>query len=135
MSRLRDRGYSRVILGEELLGEPESPLHLALRSELPEIDLLLVLNTGPAPLVELTIISLDHRARQNTRVWWSREHAAGPRSTPGDVVRMFDNWPFSEEEFESCELVESVLETADRFCMDKAQLEGRLTDWGLLPPD
>ncbi len=110
-SSLRDRGYSLAILGEELLGEPEAPLHLALRSELPDIDLLLVLNTGPAPLAELTTISLDHRARQIPRVWWKREHAAGPRSTPGDVVRMFDNWPFSEEEFESCELVESVLET------------------------
>lgn len=134
-SRLHDRGYSLAMLGEELLGEPEAPLHLALRSELPEIDLLLVLNTGPAPLVELTTISLDQRARQITRVWWRREYADGPRSTPGDVVRMFDNWPFSEEEFESCELVESVLETADRFCVSKAQLEGRLTNWGLLPPN
>ena len=43
---------------------------------------------------------------------------------------MFDNWPFSEEEFESCELVESVVATADRFCMSKAQLEGRLTGLG-----
>ena len=47
---------------------------------------------------------------------------------------MFDNWPFSEEEFESCELVESFVETADRFCVNKAQLEGSLKSWGLLPP-
>ena len=132
--RLRERGYSLAKLGEELLEEAEAPLHLALRSELPRIDLLLVLNTGEAPLVELTTISTDLRARQITRVWWWREHAAGPRSTPRDVVTMFDNWPFNREEFESCELVESMLETADRFSMSKAQLEGRLTNLGLPPP-
>ena len=76
--RLRERGYSLAKLGEELLEEAEAPLHLALRSELPRIDLLLVLNTGEAPLVELTTISTDLRARQITRVWWWREHAAGP---------------------------------------------------------
>ena len=63
------------------------------------------------------------------------EYTEGRRSTPRDVVAMFDNWPFSEEEFESCELVESVIATADRFCMSKAQLEGRLTSLGLPPPD
>ena len=57
VSRLQDRGYSLTILGEDLLDEPDAPLHLALRSELPKIDLLLVLNTGAAPLVELTAIS------------------------------------------------------------------------------
>ena len=47
---------------------------------------------------------------------------------------MFDNWPFSEEEFDSCELVESFVETAERFCVNKAQREGRLKSWSLLPP-
>ena len=132
--RLRDRGFSLAMLGEDLLGKPTMPMHLALQSELPEIDLLLVLNTGVAPLVELTTISFDYRARQITRVWSKREYTEGYRSTPSDVVAMFDNWPFSEEEFESCELVESVVATADRFCMSKAQQEGRLTALGLPPP-
>ena len=108
------------MLGEDLLQESEAPLHLDLRSKLRDIDLLLVLNTGAAPLAELTTISSDLRARQITRVWWKREFKQGRRSTPRDVVEMFDNWPFSEEEFESCELVESFVETADRFCVNKA---------------
>lgn len=131
---LVDRGYSLAQLGEELLEEPAIPLHLALRAELPNIDLLLVLNTGVAPLVELTSISSDFRARQITRVWSMRKHAEGRRSTPGDVVAMFDYLPFSQEEFDSCELVASFVETAERFCLNRAQSEGRLRGLGLLPP-
>ena len=133
-SRLRDRGYSLAMLGEDLLDDPDAPLHLALRSELQKVDLLLVLNTGVAPLTELATISSDYKARQITRVWWKREYDQGRKSTPRDVLAMFDNWPFSEEEFETCELVESFVETADRFCMSRAQREGRLTGLGLLPP-
>lgn len=133
-ARLHDSGYALAMLGEDLLQNPEAPLHLALLSEIPNIDLLLVLNCGPSPLAELTAISPDYRARQITRVWWKREYAEGGRSTPSDIVTMFDNSLFSEEEFESCELVESVVATADRFCMNKAQMEGRLTGWRLLPP-
>lgn len=133
-SSLRDRGYSCASLGEELLEDAEAPLHLALLAELPNIDLLLVLNSGPAPLAELATISSDLRARQITRVWSKREYAGGGRSTPRDVVNMFENWHFSEEEFESCELVASVIDTAERFCAARAQQEGRLKGWGLLPP-
>lgn len=133
-SRLQSRGYSGAILGEDLLGEPDLPLPLALKSELPAIDLLLVLNAGVAPIVELMAISSDLSSREKTRVWSKRGYAEGRRTTPGDVVAMFDYWPFSEEEFESCELVESILETTDRFCMSKAQREGRLTALGLPPP-
>ncbi len=132
--RLRDQGYTQAIKGENLLGTPETPLHLALLSALDEIDLLLVLNTGVAPLVELTTISTDYRARQITKVWSKREYTEAGRSTPADVLSMFDNWPFSPEEFESCELVESVVATAERFCVSKAQREGRLTSLGLPPP-
>ena len=132
-SRLRETGYSLAKLGEELLQESETPLHLALLSELPNIDLLLVLNTGVAPLAELVAISLYQRGRQITRVWSKREFTEGRRSTPSDVVQMFDNWSFSQEEFESCELVESVVAIANEFYT--AQLEGRLTGLGLLPPD
>ena len=132
--RLRSYGYSRTVLGEDLLGEATMPLHLALQSELPAIDLLLVLNTGVAPIVELASISSDYRARQITKVWSKREFTEGRRTTPSDVVEMFDNWPFSAEEFYSCELVESFIATAERFCMSKAQREGRLTALGLPPP-
>ena len=134
-SRLCELGYSLVILGEELLQDAAAPLHLTLRSELPNIDLLLVLNTGVAPIVELTAISFDLRARQITKVWSKREYLEGRRTTPGDVVAMFENWPFNEEEFDSCELVEWVIATAERFCLSKAQQEGRLTSLGLLPPN
>ena len=133
-SRLRENGYTRAVLGKDLLQETEAPLQLALRSELAHIDLLLVLNTGAAPLVELTTISSDLRARQITRVWSKREFTEKRRSTPGDVLKMFDYWTFDEREFDSCELVEWFVETADRFCVNRAQLEGRLTRWGLLPP-
>ena len=134
-SRLVGLGYSKTKLGEDFLSAAEMPLHLALLSSLPHIDLLLVLNTGAAPLVELTSISSDFRARQITRVWSKREYNEGRRSTPGDVLAMFDNLPFSKDEFESCELVASFVETADRFCLNKAQSEGRLAGLGLLPPD
>ena len=134
ISRLKDEGYTQAKSGEKLLGIPEIPLHLALHSALDQIDLLLVLNTGVAPLVELTTISTDYRARQITKVWSKREHVGSRRSTPADVLSMFDNWPFSPGEFESCELVESIVATAERFCVSRAQREGRLTRLGLLPP-
>lgn len=132
--RLRKCGYTSVMLGEELLGDSDVPLHFSLLSEIRGIDLLLVLNTGPAPLAELATISSDYRARQITRVWSRREYTQGRRSTPSDVLKMFDHLLFSNEEFESCELVESMVDTANRFCMSKAQREGRLTGLGLLPP-
>ncbi len=109
------------------------PLHVALLNALSDIDLVLVLNTGVAPLTELASISFDFRAREITRVWSKREFVRDRRSTPGDVLKMFENYPFSVEEFNSCELVESFVDTADRFCLSKAQSEGRLVGLGLLP--
>lgn len=132
-SRLINRGYVQAKLGEDILGNTKIPLHLALRDVLSDIDLVLVLNTGVAPLVELTSISFDFRAREITRVWSKREFVRGRRSTPGDVLRMFDNSPFSVEEFNSCELVEAFVDTAERFCFSKAQSEGRLVGLGLPP--
>lgn len=131
-SRLIDQGYTQAELGEDVLGNPEMPLHLAFRNALSDIDLVLVLNTGAAPLTELTAISFDSRAREITRVWSKREFAGSRRSTPGDVLKMFDNYPFSVEEFDSCELVESFVDTAERFCFSKAQSEGRLEGLGIL---
>lgn len=131
--RLRELGYTLTMLGEDFLRDVGAPLHLALELALQDIDLLLVLNAGPAPLAELTTIYRYHRARQITRVWSKREYAEGSRSTPGDVVGMFDNWLFSQEEFESCDLVGEFVKAAERSCFNKAQLEGRLTELGLLP--
>ena len=122
------------MLGEDFLRDIDAPSHMALRSELDNIDLLLVLNSGVAPIVELTAISFDYRARNITKVWSKREYAQARRSTPRDVLSVFDHWPFSQEEFDTCELVESFVATAERFCMSKAQLEGRLTRLGLPPP-
>ena len=133
-SRLRDHGYVLAKLGEDFLGNPDEPLHFALHSKLPEIDLLLVLNTGVAPLVELTAISIDYRATEITKVWSKREYTEGPRSTPSDVLDMFDNWAFNQDEFDSCELVESIVATAEEFCQEKAKREGDIVGWGLLPP-
>lgn len=133
--RLRELGYTLAMLGEDLLRDVEAPLHLALELELQDIDLLLVLNAGPAPLAELTTISRHHRARQITRVWSKREYyTEGSRSTPGDVVGMFDNSLFSPEEFEICDLVGEFVAAAERFCFNKAQSKGRLAELGL-PPD
>ena len=132
-SRLINHGYVQAKLGEDVLGNPEMPLHLALLNALSDIDLVLVLNTGAAPLTELTSISFDSRAREITRVWSKREFVGGRRSTPGDVLAMFDNYSFSVEEFDSCELVEAFVATAERFCLSKAQSEGRLVGLGLLP--
>jgi len=133
--RLRDRGYLRADTGEQILGpSPELPLHLALARALRNVDLILVLETGPAPLVELTQLSNSYRARQITRVWCLREHVAGRRSAPSDVVKMFDHWLFNQDEFDSCELTDEFLLAADRFCLNKAQLTGRLQDMGLAPP-
>lgn len=132
---LIDRGYVQAKLGEDFLGKTDIPLHLALRNALSDLDLVLVLNTGVAPLAELTSISFDSRAREITRVWSKREFVGGRRSTPGDVLKLFDNSPFSVEEFDSCELVESFVDTAERFCFSKAQAEGRLVGLGLLPPN
>ena len=96
-SELRAQGYSLTELGEELLEGAESPLHLALVEALPNVDLLLVLNSGPATLAELAAVSTDYRGRQITRVWSKREYVEDRRSTPGDVLGMFENWHFSEE--------------------------------------
>ena len=130
--RLKSRGYLQAKLGEELLGNPDIPLHIALLNALDAIDLVLVLNTGSAPLTELTYISQDSRAREITRVWTKREYQANSRSTPGDVLKMFDNWFFDGNEFETCELVGEFLQTADKFCFNKAQSEGRLFNLRLL---
>ena len=133
-SRLIDEGYALAKLGEDLIGNPEMPLQLALISELRDIDLLLVLNTGPAPLAELASISHSYKAKEIIKVWSKREYMNRQRSTPGDIVSMFENSMFSPEEFESCELIESLVAVTERVCITRAHKEGRLISLGLLPP-
>lgn len=133
--RLIDEGYILTQLGEDLIGNPDIPLQSALFSELWNIDLLLVLNTGPAPLAELASIYHSYRAKEITKVWSKREYMQGGRTTPKDIVNSFDNWIFSPEEFESCELIESLVDVTERVCMIRAQKDGRLVSLGLLPPN
>ena len=133
-SRLRDHGYCLAELGEDFLGCPPEPLHIALLSALDTIDLLIVLNTGAASLAELSVISLDLAAREKTIVWWPARFDEGRRTIPTDVVGTFSNNVFGKREFSECQLVEEVIEEADRFCMNHAQREGRLVSFGLIPP-
>ena len=133
VSRLHSHGYLRARLGEQFLGDPTDSLHFALRAALPNADLLLVLNTGPAPLVELTTISFNEEAVRKTRVWSRREYTEGPRSTPSDVLKIFHNRPFSEEEFNACVLTGEMVEAADEY-LGKAQMEDSLGGFRLLPP-
>lgn len=130
---LRRSGYSSALLGEEFLGNPEDALHVALRKALPEADLLLVLNTGPAPLVELTTISFNQEALRKTRVWSKREYTEGSRSTPGDVVKMFHYRPFTEEEFNVCTLTGEMIEAVDEYLV-QAQMNAAIEGSGVLPP-
>lgn len=132
--RLRRHGYELTQLGEELLGEPSAPLAIALEHLIDHFDLLLVLNAGVAPLVELTSISKNYAARAKTRVWMKREYRGRQKSAPDDVVKMFEHWLYSETEFDTSELITSIIDATDRFCMNRAQREGRLTMFGLNPP-
>ena len=133
VSRLRSHGYLSALLGEDFLGDPQDALHIALRTALPTADLLLVLNTGPAPLVELTTISFNEEALKKTRVWSRREYTEGPRSTPGDVVNMFHGRAFTEEEFEACTLTGQMVEAVDVY-LTQAQMEASFEGPSLLPP-
>ena len=134
LEELKADGFARAKLGEETIGTTPYPLHMALLSHLPDIDLILVLNTGPGPLVELTALSLAPRARDITYVWWKRQHASRRRSTPSDVVRMFLNYPFSVDEFQSCDLNSAFIDVAERTCLNRAMTSGSILHL-LLPPD
>ena len=115
--------------GEDFIGLPDKPLHLALQEKMPDADLLLVLNTGPAPLAELVAISLlrSYEALRKTRVWSPRKYTEGPRSTPGDILKMFQNTPFSLEEFNTCALTGQLVEATDEFLLGLA-IQGTAAD-------
>lgn len=129
---LQQKGYNHAVLGEEALGPaPDLPLNLALFTIVPQTDLILVLETGPAPLTEITTLMSIPRAREITRVWCLRDHIGQRRSTPADVVKSFETYLFIAEEFATCSLSESFIETADRFCVTKGMYDGIIPSLGL----
>lgn len=134
LETLHQNGFDSAQLGEEKIGrDTPIPLQMAILAAVKDTDLILVLETGPAPLAELTALSLNFKAREITQVWWKREHAAEQRSTPSDVVLTFTNYRFSQTEFENCDLTVDFVDAAKRTCLKKAISEGLLSDI-LIPP-
>lgn len=131
--RLRVLGYELAVLGEEILGDSPLPLTMALLAELNPDDLVLVLDTGVAPLAELAAIMPNLSLRENTEVWCERGILGNRRSTPSDVVRSFDYKLFAEDELNSCELTEQFIDAANRAWIARAQREGILSSIGYLP--
>jgi len=136
--QIRDRllveGYDRAVLGEEIIGENSIlPLSINLESKLAPDDLLLVLDAGPAPLVELTTIWRDLNLREITEVWCPRSIWAARRSTPGDVLSLFDYRLYGDDEFTTCDLTEQFVHSANRECFARAQRDGILSSLGFLP--
>ena len=120
-------GYAQAVLGENIIpDETTIPLHIALVRELKADDLVLVLNTGAAPLVELTEIFPRQALRAVTVVFCPRGYLSVHRSTPGDVVRFFDYRRFNTEELTSCELSTEFIDAANRTCFDRAQQQGAI---------
>lgn len=136
LDELVSLGYSKAKLGEDVIPkDSEIPYTDALLSLVPDFDLILVLDSGPAPLVELATLAHIAKALQITKVWWKREYATGGRTSATDVVKRYDNWPYNPEEFQTCELLASFKESAERNCFNKALLENKLppgTGIGLL---
>lgn len=132
-NQLRACGYTKVKLGEEILNT-NSPLPMALLAAVQDIDLILVLESGPAPLAEISILFPDYAARDITRVWCPRRFFSTRRTMPIDIVRAFEYKLYSESEFTNCDLTAEFIQAAERFCFKKAQREGLLSGLGLLPP-
>ena len=132
--RLRELGYDMAVLGEEILRDSRLPtLPLALLAELNSADLVLVLDTGVAPLAELATMMPNLHLREIIEVWCERGVLGNRRSTPGDVVRAFDYKLFVEDEFKSCELAEQFIDAANRAWIARAQREGVMSWIGYLP--
>ncbi len=132
--RLLDMGYSNTVLGEDILGDASSfPLHMALLDAINPDDLILVLEAGAAPLVELAVISPNLSLRDSTIVFCRREHVTGRRTTPGDLIRTFHYVAFSDDELTSCELTEEFVTAANRTSLDRAQRAGAFPWLGFSP--
>lgn len=135
LNELQQRGYTQTKLGEDfVVDSSEVPWPIVLRALVPQLDLILVLDSGVAPLVELTLLWPDVRAREITRVWCNRTYVSSRRTTPTDIIKSFDGRLFSQEEFDACDLIGDFLQAADRACFNKAQRQGVLSHLGLPPP-
>lgn len=134
LDELQQRGYTQTKLGEDFAeAGSEMPWAVMLRALVRDLDLILVLNSGVAPLVELTILWPDVRAREVTRVWCKREYATDRRTTPKEIIESFDCKYFSKDEFDTCDLTADFVQAAERACFNKAQRLGLLSDIGLIP--
>ena len=134
LNELQQRGYTQTKLGEDfVVDSSEMPWPIALRALVPQLDLILVLDSGVAAVTELAILWPDLRAREITRVWCKREYDTPERTTPRQIIDLFHHWFFSEEEFDACELIVDFLQAADRACFNKAQRQGLLSHIGLPP--
>lgn len=131
---LREAGFSSTQLGEDVIGDDSIyPLHLALHPVLDDIDLILALDSGPAPLAELATLSMVPRARRITRVWCERQHLER-RTVPSDVVAMFPYHVYDLEEISACTLIESFLHQTNMFVWSRADELGILPSLQLNPP-
>ena len=131
---LREQGYLSSSLGEEEIGvNPLLPLPLALVDAIPNLDLVMVLDSGPAPLVELSFIAQRLEFRNKTHVWCSRDLLGDRRNTVGDLIKMFPWSAYDQQEFRDCSLTQEFVDCAKRFFVNKAQQEGLLSPLGFLP--
>lgn len=132
---LQAHGYPQTVMGENIIPDGTTiPLPFALVGELKTDDLVLVLDTGAAPLAEITAIlfaRLD--LRDSTHVFCPRDYLSGERSTPGDIVRSFVHIRFNTEELTSCELTTEFIAAANRTCFDRAQRQGEFRWFGHQP--
>jgi len=136
LKHLRKEGYVGAMLGEDLAKDrTDLPFQVRLISSLESLDLVLVLNSGTAPIVELSLLWPYSRAREIARVWCPRKYIEKRRSVPGDVVKSFDYRVFSNQEFNQCALKEEFLQATNRECFNIAQRQGLLSHIGLLPPN
>ncbi len=120
---LIDKGFAGARLGEEVINpDTQLPLHMELARLVlrGDFDLILVLDAGPAPLVELTTLSTTRSALGITEVWWKREFRSEGRSTPAEVVAVFHNHPYSADEFNVCDLTAEFIQAAWRLRYHRA---------------
>ena len=105
---------------------------MALLQAMPPLDLVMVLDSGAAPLVELSTISQVIQFRQKTWVWCRRDLMGERRSIVRDMVTSFNWAPYTQQEFTDCTLTQEFVDCANRSSFDKAQKEGIVPPLGFL---
>jgi hypothetical protein len=134
LNELKQRGYTQTNMGEDFAEAGSGATWpLMLKTLVRDLDLILVLNSGVAPLVELTILWPDIRAREVTRVWCKLEHYTARSTTPKAIIDSFDCRFYNQNEFDTCDLTAEFVQAAERVCLNKAQRLGLLSDIGLTP--